>query len=457
MPGILSGILSRITTGLMPGNSTPLAVPAASSSLLSEQETSMDSFLRVDDLHFSYNDQAVLEQISFQVSRGAMVGLIGPNAAGKSTLLKSLAALVHPGQGSIQLEGRALSSLKAPEIARQIAVVSQDTSVGFAFTTREMVMMGRTPYLSRFRSPGGHDCQMVEQALELTNTRHLEERIVTTLSGGERQRVMIARALAQEPRLLLLDEPTAHLDINHQYEILNLLRYLNQHQQVSVVIALHDLNLAAQYCDWLLLLHQRRIISQGYPDTVITAANVQAAYGAQVTVARHSSLDCPQVVHQSPRNAGQPGLKIHVICGGGSGSALLKKLCARGYTVSAGILNQGDSDWQTALHLGLDLVDAPAFAALDASSRQLNRECMRNSDVVILSSVPFGSGNLPNLEALVQAAAAGQAVLLDNSLPIEARDYTGGAATRLLSSILLPSNSFASEDELWTRLAALQS
>lgn len=416
----------------------------------------MDSFLNVDNLHFSYDDHAVLEQISFQVSRGAMVGLIGPNAAGKSTLLKALAALVRPDDGSIRLEGRLLTTMKAPEIARHIAVVNQETSVGFAFTAWEMVMMGRTPYLPRFHSPGADDRRQAEQAMELTNTRHLAERIVTTLSGGERQRVLIARALAQEPRLLLLDEPTAHLDINHQYEILNLLKYLNQHNHVSVVIALHDLNLAAQYCDWLLLLHQRRILSQGLPDQVITTANIQAAYGTQVTVARHSSLDCPQVVHQTPLTTSRPGLRIHVICGGGSGNGLLKKLCARGYTVSAGILNQGDSDWQTALHLGVEVVDSPAFAAFDAASRQQNLECIQKCDVVLLTAVPFGSGNLPNLEILVQASSRGKPALLDNSVPFGSRDYTGGSATRLFESIQMPSNTFSSEDELWSRLAAME-
>ncbi len=413
----------------------------------------MNSYLAAENLNLNYGDERILEEISFKVEQGAVIGLIGPNASGKSTLLKSLAGLIKPRTGEIRLDGQLIHKMKAARRAEMIAVVNQETSIGFSFTVEEVVMMGRTPFLSRLRSPAIRDYEQVRHGMELTGVEHLADRAINTLSGGERQRVLIARALVQEPSLLLLDEPTAHLDINHQYDILNILKDMNQAQGLSVIIALHDLNLAAQYCDWLMLLHQRRIFARGTPDEILTADNIMSVYGAQVTVARHSSLDCPQIFMAAPRQNRRVQTRIHVVCGGGTGVALMKKLCARGYQVSAGVLNKGDSDWQTARDLGIELVEAPAFAGIEADSCHKNLDLMIGADLVILTDVPFGRGNLPNLETLARASLAGASIILADGGEVASRDYSGGTAATLYASIKKEAHVSTDDQQLWQLIA----
>ena len=175
-------------------------------------------------------------------------------------------------------------------------MVSQEVRIDFAFKAQEVVMMGRHPYLPRMGAPSPHDRELVQWAMEVTGILHLADRLVNTLSGGERQRVLIARALAQEPDLLLLDEPTSSLDINHQIEILDLIKMLNRRKGIAIIMAIHDLNLAAQYCDRLMLIHQNRIFAWGEVDEVVNADNIRAVYGQPVMIERHPVYRCPQVV-----------------------------------------------------------------------------------------------------------------------------------------------------------------
>lgn len=257
----------------------------------------MDSLLSANQIEFAYNGHAVLRGIDLALKRGGLIALLGPNGSGKTTLLKILNGILLPRAGGVAFDGKNLGTLARKEIAQRIALVPQELNVPFAFTVREMVLLGRTPHIRPLFGESTRDHQAIERALELTSTGALAERVFGDLSGGERQRVVIAMALAQEPQVLLLDEPTVHLDINHQIEILELVRQLNRERGLTVLATMHDLNLAALYFDRLLLLNDGRIVGEGAPRQVLTAERIYAVFGANVLVQQHPrQANIPQVI-----------------------------------------------------------------------------------------------------------------------------------------------------------------
>jgi iron complex transport system ATP-binding protein len=242
--------------------------------------------LRASGVSFAYNGTPVLEELAFELRAGEMVGLVGPNGTGKSTLLKLLSGLLRPRAGDIHLLDRPLSAYGVKAVARVVAHVPQATAFDFPFTVREMVLMGRSPYLGRFAMESEQDRRVAEDAMRRTETLSLARRFINTLSGGERQRVLIARALAQQPRVLLLDEPTSNLDIKHQLALLTLVRDLAHRSGIGVVAAIHDLPLAARFCDRVTLLAHGRIVADGRPDEVFTPYRLAEVFGVEVTVDR---------------------------------------------------------------------------------------------------------------------------------------------------------------------------
>jgi len=234
-----------------------------------------------------YEAEFALRDVSVSVAPGSLTGLLGPNGCGKTTLLKLMAGVLKPDLGSVRLRKRELRALSARAIAQQIAVVPQETHPAFEFTVLEMVLMGRHPHLGAFQLEGPDDLAIAREALTATGTAHLASRSYTTLSGGEKQRVVIASALAQQPNVLLLDEPTASLDLGYQLEIASLLRELNRDRRVTMVLATHDLNLAASLCDTLVLMREGRVLMQGPTDEVLTTATVQQLYGVIADVSFH--------------------------------------------------------------------------------------------------------------------------------------------------------------------------
>jgi iron complex transport system ATP-binding protein len=253
------------------------------------------SSLRIRHVSFSYFDGLVLRDIDLSVEAGERVGLLGPNGSGKTTLLKLASGLLRPTQGEVYLGDLSLHQLTRREIAQKVAVVPQQLEMPFSFRVGEMVMLGRTPFVKALSGEGETDRQAVRQALVLTNTEALANRTFNELSGGERQKVILAMALAQEPKLLLLDEPTVHLDVNHQVEILELIKGLNSENGITVVAAMHDLNLAALYFDRLVLLKEGAIFADGSPAEVLTEDIIHQVYLTPVLVHKHPSADVPNV------------------------------------------------------------------------------------------------------------------------------------------------------------------
>jgi len=239
--------------------------------------------------------QPVLRGIDLRLDPGEMVALIGPNGAGKSTLLRLAGGLLRPSAGRAGLLDRDLQTMRPREVARQVAVVPQEGPIPVGLVVREMVALGRTPYARLLLGPTAHDRATVDWALAAAGVEGLADRFVEELSGGERQRVILARALAQEPQLLLLDEPTANLDLHHQVAMLELVRGLTRERGLAVLAAVHDLQLAALYCDRVALMHAGRIVSQGAPEAVLTEPLLLEAFGQRVVLSAHPTHGVPLV------------------------------------------------------------------------------------------------------------------------------------------------------------------
>jgi iron complex transport system ATP-binding protein len=251
--------------------------------------------IRVDGLSFRYREDWVLRDISFQVGRGEFIGVIGPNGSGKTTLLKILYRLLTPERGEVLFNDVPLGRMKQREIAKRIGVVAQETQLLFPFRVIEIVLMGRSPYMGHLMFEGKRDLEIARRAMESTETLSLSERPIDELSGGERKRVFIARTLAQEPEVILLDEPTANLDIHHQIEFLNLVLTLNREKGLSIIMASHDMNLASEFCHRLILLRGGKIFKIGTPEEVITKENIETVYGCEVGVDKNPISGMPRI------------------------------------------------------------------------------------------------------------------------------------------------------------------
>ena len=251
------------------------------------------------DVTFRYRTGRGVDGVSFQVARGELLGVVGPNSAGKSTLLRLLSKVVAPQRGRILIEDRDLGALPRLTLARRVAVVPQEFQVAFPFRVSEVALMGRYPHAAGGVWGGTHqgprDRAVARAALEATGILDLADRRVDELSGGERQLVSIARALAQEPAILLLDEPTAHLDLRHQQRVLEVLLAHHRNGQGTTILVSHDLNLAAEHCDRLLLLARGAVVALGHPEEVITRAHLEPAYGCPLEVERHPGSGRPRV------------------------------------------------------------------------------------------------------------------------------------------------------------------
>lgn len=258
--------------------------------------------LEMQGVTLGYNHHPVMEDISLKVSPGEMVGLIGPNGSGKSTIIKALSHVLTPQSGRILVGGRDIAGIPRRELACMVGVVPQLPLLPSTFSAFEIVLMGRNPHLGLFQSESRRDWELAWQAMEKTATIPLADRRVNELSGGEIQSLLIARVLVQETKAILLDEPTANLDIGRQMEILNLIKRLCTESNLAVLAAVHDLNLAAQYCDKLILINERRIHSQGTPTEVITDANMKQVYDAENCVYSHPVNSLPTVLLSADKN-----------------------------------------------------------------------------------------------------------------------------------------------------------
>lgn len=238
----------------------------------------VSGIMETKDLGYSYKEKKVLDSISLSVGKGEILGILGPNGCGKSTLLKNLNRNLTPEHGCVLVEDDDISGMKKKDIAKKVAVVPQSNEIRFAFTVKEIVEMGRMPFQESLRGPTSEDERIVAEAMEQTGITAMADRHINTMSGGERQRVIIARAIAQTPDIMLMDEPTLHLDINMQFEVLDLVKELSAKRNLTVVIVSHDLPMVARYCDRMILIHEHNIFAMGKPEDILTEENMRTVF-----------------------------------------------------------------------------------------------------------------------------------------------------------------------------------
>ena len=400
--------------------------------MLSRPAVSLDAAVseavRVRGLGVRFGRAEILRDISFDVVPGEVIGVVGPNGAGKSTLLRVLAGLVRYSGGEAALKGRPVETLSPSALARFVAFMPQGTDPQ-PFSALETVLMGRYPHLGRFQLEGPRDRDIALRAMASTETDAFRDRHLNTLSGGERQRVLMARVLAQEGSIMLLDEPTANLDLRHRLGIMDLIREQAVARDAAVIVALHDLSLATRYCDRLLLLADGRLLAAGSPDAVLTVDNIRSAFGVESLVEPDPATGRPLVVvlgaaGQTVAAGGAEDAAVHLVCGAGSGRGLMYALFTAGFRVTAGVLGEGDTDREAADRLGLRYVPIPPFSAIDDDAHGRHLALIEAADYVVVCDMPVGRGNIRNLEA----ARSARSLLMLKGRPFEERDHAGGGA-----------------------------
>ena len=394
--------------------------------------------LHVRDLSFSYGRSKILKDVTFDIIDGEFLALMGPNGSGKTTLLRCLTRYLPTDARAILVDMRPLHTMTDREIARMFAVVPQTSSTDFPFTAFEIVLMGRIPHVgSRLRSETKEDEAVVLDAMRRTGCESYASRPFSQLSGGERQRVILARALAQEPKVLLLDEPTVYLDISGQIEMMDLMRDLNRKEGLTIVSVLHDINLAARYCGRIALLDNGRLQAIGPPEEVFTPDTVQAVYGVDVAVRRDPFTHGVYVMPSSARTiSSKNGKRVHVLCGGGTGGPLMRALVDNGYSASVGVLNVLDSDYEIASDLRIPVVAEVPFAQISEEMHAENLRRVDESSIVVVSRFPVGPGNFKNLEAAMHALDSGKTVFIFRSANPQDVDFVGGRADAYIDALV---------------------
>jgi len=392
--------------------------------------------LEVRDVTCHYSSMKVIENVSLRVETGDFLGVLGPNGSGKTSLIRSSSGLLKPSSGQIVLDGLDLYSMSRREISGKISVVPQTPHFEPNFTAFDTVVLGRTPHLNWLENEDEEDIRIAIEAMRILGIEELAKRRVGELSGGEKQKVLIARALTQQPKILLLDEPTTHLDVSSRIETISLIKGLCLKEKLAVVAVFHDLNLAAQYCDSVILLKEGRTVASGAIEEVMRSETIKNTFGIDIEVRRQpktgSIFLVPLLGHPAERQ-NHTG-RIHVVCGGGTGSFLMMELNCRGYSVTSGVLNVLDTDNETAQELGIPVINEAPFSPISDENYREHLKMMAASHLVILSNVPFGKGNIRNLEAVVEAHGRGKKILVIEG-DLKKRDFTHGIAGDYLTQL----------------------
>ncbi len=389
------------------------------------------------DVSGGYGRVPVFQDMSFTIREGTMAAIIGPNGSGKTTLLRAATGLLDRVSGQVRLFGKPVRSLPARERASTIGVVPQEVHTPMSYSVEEIVTMGLTHALSRWGAVSDADRKIVEQSMIYTDVADMRDRPFPELSGGERQRVVIAMVLAQQPRIILMDEATSHLDINHRLEVMQLIERLNRERGVTVLMVSHDLNMASEFCDRLLLVDKGRLVSDGSPSDVLTESALRQVYHCDVKIESNPQSGSVMVVPSPRLVAGQSarGMRLHVVAGGGCGEEVLRRLCLCDYAVSCGVLNSGDRDADTAMALELKVALEKPFSPVGGDAFLEAERLASESAALVVCGVPFGPGNVVNLELADRMFAKGIPVFL--MAGISDRDYTlDGKASAIAARLL---------------------
>lgn len=370
----------------------------------------------------------VVTGASLDVRPGEIVGLIGPNGAGKTTLVRAVTGGARIFGGSVTVDGRAVGGYSRLELARLVGVLPQTVPSTFAFTARQFVEMGRHAHVSRFGDLSVADRSIVQDSMARTDTAYLAEKPVDTLSGGDLQRLTLAQALAQQPSVLLLDEPTSHLDLNHRLQVLDLVRSLAD-GGLAVLAVFHDLDMAARYADRLAVVNGGTLLAADTPEAVLTETVLAGVFGVRAVIGTDPVTGTVQVLPlvRTHGAAALSGTRVLVVSGSGTGASVMRRLVLEGHAVAAGALAVGDTDRDVAHALGMPFTPLEPYGAMSDDDETAVGRAAHEADVVVCVATPFGTANLGNLRAAAKAGS--RAVLVGEMTPDF--DFTRGEAAKV--------------------------
>ena len=399
-----------------------------------------DLALRVEDASVSAGDRTILDGVTLRLAGGEIVALAGPNGSGKSTLIRAALGLLPLRSGRTRLFGTDVAGLSVRERALRAAWVPQEEPLRDDVRIGEYVLYGRFAHLGAFDAEGPSDRAAAESALRSVELWDRRDGGVLELSGGERQRLTLARALAQGAPLLLLDEPTAHLDIGHTLDLLGRVRELAHRNGLAVLVAIHDLNLAARYADRIVVLSRGRVAAEGPPARVLSATILRTVWGIAADLRTDPRSGLPYLLPRLAVDEPTPGAPaegwgpVHVLGGGGAGARWMRAVADAGYRVTAGALHLLDSDAEVAESLGIPVALEAPFAPLSDEVRARNRSMLRSAQVIVVPPFAVGPSNLGNLRDVVDAPAGIPRILVGPSF-LPSMDFAGGEAVRLRRAI----------------------
>ncbi|MCD6493170.1 MAG: ABC transporter ATP-binding protein [Archaeoglobaceae archaeon] len=402
--------------------------------------------LEVKNVRVKLGSIEALKDITFKIEKNEIVALLGPNGSGKSTILRTIFGIIKPYVGAVYLDFKNIEKFDFRQIAKRIGYLPQENPET-NLRVIDIVMLGRTPHLNGFKQPSKKDLEIALNALKSVGMNGFKNRKFSELSGGERQKVMIARVFAQQPEILLLDEPTAHLDISSQIEVMELVSK-KVNEGLAAIIAIHDINLATSFCNRILMVKDGKIVRAGKPEEVISRSTIKEVFNADVDVKKFGGkiYVVPKMKTRNNKNR-----LIHVICGGGSGTEIIYKLSEKGYRISAGVLNVLDSDWQAVMDVEGILIDEAPFSPISNEAYEKNIKWIEKSDAVILTNLSVGIGNILNLKAALKAAEEKKMFVI-NKTPFKERNFVGKEADELYRLILEKSRVFKNEEEVLDEL-----
>ncbi|MFI3206018.1 MAG: ABC transporter ATP-binding protein [Clostridia bacterium] len=351
----------------------------------------MNSTIKTTNLNVGYDKKTVVSNVDIDGLKGQIICLLGPNGAGKSTILRTLTGLLAPVNGCVKISGNDIAKMDKKTIAKNLAVVLTDTISPYLMKVYELIAMGRTPYTNFFGKLSEDDHKIIAQAIQDVGAENLKDRYYSELSDGEKQKVMIARALVQEPELIVLDEPTSHLDIRHKIEVLRILRKLVNEKNMTVILSLHDIDLAMKSCQKILLINKGEIVAQGCPEDIITSGRINQLYN--VEGAKFNEL-LGAVEIEGDKNKAD----VLVVAGNGTGANIFRALSKAGIGINSAILHENDIDKQVAEVICSEIICEKAFSDISEQSYQKAEQIMISSKIIIDTNFPVGSMNKKNVD-----------------------------------------------------------
>ena len=362
----------------------------------------MTSVITAENLTVGYDRKTVVENVNISGIKGQLICLLGPNGAGKTTILRTLTGLLSPVHGTVYISGNNVLHTNKNELAKKMAVVlTEQMSLGF-MTAFEIAAMGRYPHTNHFGKLSPDDIRITENALKAVDAYKLKDRYYSQLSDGEKQKVMIARALVQEPMLIVLDEPTSHLDVKHKVEVLKILQKLCATKGITVVLSLHDIDLAIKACQTVLLIQQGKIAAQGTPEEVISEGTIQKLY--DIEGAHYNEL-MGSLEFDNTLNP-----EVFVTGGNGTGTAVYRALSRAGFGMCCGILHSNDIDAYIGKTLNCHIIEEEAFTNISDERYQQAKEKIKMLDYLVDTDFPLRDANAHNIQLLKEAVLCGKIV-----------------------------------------------